>query len=217
MKKFYMFALIVMGFAMVGCNDDMSNGEVMLPDDVVEMESWISEQNGEFNDSDFIEVLVHGVFDIVDQDLYTIDGKYIPGDHHFLVDGGPTPSHRIIFNEDGTFLMCYNFHTNYALQTMSISDGFLKGEWTYDEKSRVLTYSWLDILWDKTTPRCVDMEVKYLKGNIAIMDEKHTRLDGKGNWVERVARCRVKFDVIGRDEALAKYVNDINALRSEVK
>ena len=80
-----------------------------------------------------------------------------------------------------------------------------------------MTYSWLDILWDKTTPRCVDMEVKYLKGNIAIMDEKHARLDGKGNWVERIARCRVKFDVIGRDEALAKYVNDINALRSEVK
>ena len=161
MKKFHMFVLIAMGFAMVGCNDDMSNGEVMLPDDVVEMESWISEQNGEFNDSDFIEVLVHGVFDIVDQDLYTIDGKYIPGDHHFLVDGGLPPSHRIIFNEDGTFLMCYNFHSYCVPEIMSISDGFLKGEWTYDEKSRVLTYSWLDILWDKTTPRCVGRPPAY--------------------------------------------------------
>ena len=216
MKKFYMFALIAMGVAMMSCSDDIANDEVMLPDDIIEMENWIREQNGEFNDSDFIEVLVHGVFDIVDQDLYTIDGKYIPGDHYFDVDGGPAPSHRIIFNEDGTFLMCYNFHTNYAHQTMSISDGFLKGEWTYDEKSRVLTYSWLDILWNKTTPRCVDMEVKYFKDNTAIMDGKHRRLDG-GNWVERIARRRVKFDVIGRDEALAKYVNDINALRSEVK
>ena len=216
MKKFYMFALIAMGFAMMSCSDDIANGEVMLPDDIIEMESWIREQNGEFNDSDFIEVLVHGVFDIVDQDFYTIDGEYIPGDHHFDIDGRPAPSRRIIFNEDGTFLMCYNFHTNYDHQTMSISDGFLKGEWTYDEKSRVLTYSWLDILWNKTTPRCVDMEVKYFKGNIAIMDAKHTGYDG-GNRVEGIARRRVKFDVIDREEALAKYVNDINALRSEVK
>ena len=216
MKKFYMFALIAMGFAMVGCNDDMSNGEVMLPDDIIEMESWIREQNGEFNDSDFIEVLVHGVFDIVDQDFYTIDGKYIPGDLHFHVDGGPGRPNCLIFNEDGTLLLCYNSYGYMYPGAIEVNDGFLKGEWTYDEKSRVLTYSWLDILRNKTTPRCVDMEVKYFKDNTAIMDGKHRRLDG-GNWVERIARRRVKFDVIGRDEALAKYVNDINALRSEVK
>jgi hypothetical protein len=85
----------------------------------------------------------------------------------------------------------------------------LKGEWTYDEKSRVLTYSWLNIDFDPTTPQSKEIEVKYFKDNTAIMDEKHTRLDG-GNWVERIARRRVKFDVIDREEALVKYVNDIN-------
>lgn len=209
MKKFYMFALIAMGFAMVGCNDDMSNDEVMLPDDIIEMENWIREQNGEFNDGDFIETLVHGVFYIVDQDLYTIDGEYIPGDLHFLVDGGPGLPKCLIFNEDGTLLLCYNSYGYLYPGAIEVNDGFLKGEWTYDEKSRVLTYSWLNIDFDPTTPQSKEIEVKYFKDNTAIMDEKHTRLDG-GNWVERIARRRVKFDVIDREEALEKYVNDIN-------
>ena len=210
MKKFYMFALIAMGVAMMSCSDDIANDEVMLPDDIIEMENWIREQNGEFNDSDFIEVLVHGVFDIVDQDLYTIDGEYVPGgDMYLRIDGGPGLPSCFIFNEDGTLLACYNSYGYLYPGAIEVNDGFLKGEWTYDEKSRVLTYSWLDILRNKTTPRCVDMEVKYFKGNIAIMDEKHTGYDG-GNWVEGISRSRVKFDVIDREEALAKYVNDIN-------
>ncbi len=209
MKKFYMFALIAMGVAMVGCNDDMSNDEVMLPDDIIEMENWIREQNGEFNDGDFIETLVHGVFYIVDQDLYTIDGEYIPGDFHFHVDGGPGLPKCLIFNEDGTLLLCYNCYGYLYPGAIHVYDGFLKGEWTYDEKSRVLTYSWLNIDFDPTTPQSKEIEVKYFKDNTAIMDEKHTRLNG-GNWVERIARRRVKFDVIDREEALVKYVNDIN-------
>lgn len=209
MKKFYMFTLIAMGFAMVSCSDDLANDEVMLPDDIIEMENWIREQNGEFNDSDFIETLVHGVFYIVDQDLYTIDGEYIPGDTHFQIDGGPGRPYCLIFNEDGTLLLCYNSYGYLYPGAIEVNDGFLKGEWTYDEKSRVLTYSWLNIDLDPTTPQSKDVEVKYFKDNTAIMDEKHTRLDG-GNRVERVARRRVKFDVIDREEALAKYVNDIN-------
>ena len=209
MKKFYMFALIAMGVAMMSCSDDIANDEVMLPDDIIEMENWIREQNGEFNDGDFIETLVHGVFYIVDQDLYTIDGEYIPGDHHFDIDGGPGLPKCLIFNEDGTLLLCYNSYGYLYPGAIEVNDGFLKGEWTYDEKSRVLTYSWLNIDLDPTTPQSKEIEVKYFKDNTAIMDEKHRRLYG-GNWVERIARRRVKFDVIDREEALAKYVNDIN-------
>ena len=210
MKKFYMFALIAMGVAMVSCSDDLANDEVMLPDDVVEMENWIREQNGEFNDSDFIETLVHGVFDIVDQDLYTIDGEYVPGgDMYLRIDGGPGLPSCFIFNEDGTLLACYNSYGYLYPGAIEVNDGFLKGEWTYDEKSRVLTYSWLNIDFDPTTPQSKEIEVKYFKDNTAIMDEKRTLFENKG-WVERIVRSRVKFDVIDREEALAKYVNDIN-------